>query len=153
MKRWKCPLCEVGSNAPGRMAKDDSRRYCFPCSADTGKLVMLVCPSLEKKRATKKATTQTKQAKKRERQRDDVVAAHTLADGTNLNDVTRESITETYSTRLGSGGSGHRSITGSSGLPPEAQAAAPIAMTRQVASRAAAQRRGSAPETGWERSE
>jgi hypothetical protein len=38
---WKCPHCGKGKKGPSRMAPDDSRRYCFPCSDKTGKLVQL----------------------------------------------------------------------------------------------------------------
>jgi len=47
---WKCPECGKGLRAPGRLRKNDTRRYCLPCSAKTGKLVERVCPAAEKKR-------------------------------------------------------------------------------------------------------
>jgi hypothetical protein len=44
---------------------NDVRRYCLPCSSETGKLVERVSPTLEKKRVAKKATTKKKNAAKR----------------------------------------------------------------------------------------
>jgi hypothetical protein len=80
--RWKCEICDSGLLAPSRPRMNDVRRYCLPCSADTGKLVHRVAPSLEKKRAVKKvvatkrttakrATVAKKVAPKKEQQRID----------------------------------------------------------------------------------
>lgn len=55
--RWKCPLCESGLLAPSRPRLNDVKRYCLPCSAETGKLVQRIAPALDKKRATKKVAT------------------------------------------------------------------------------------------------
>lgn len=63
-RRWKCPVCATGWNAPGRMRRDDVRRYCLECSASTGRLVEMGCPALDtarheaKERAAAKAKRQ-----------------------------------------------------------------------------------------------
>lgn len=62
-KRWRCPLCGKGVNAPGRMRKDNAMRYCLECTAATGKLVERVCVSRET--AKKKAAAKTKAALKK----------------------------------------------------------------------------------------
>lgn len=69
MKRWVCPTCSGGINAPSRPRKDDVRRYCLPCSAKTGRLVERSCPSLERVRAikTEKTTAQRLAKQKEER--------------------------------------------------------------------------------------
>ncbi len=60
-KRWQCPTGEhEGVLAPSKMRKDDVRRFCFPCSTKTGRLVARTCPSLEKERAAKQEARQTK---------------------------------------------------------------------------------------------
>jgi hypothetical protein len=50
MKRWVCPQCGGAQRAPERPRKDDARRYCFPCSTKTGRLVQRTCPVLDKQR-------------------------------------------------------------------------------------------------------
>ena len=64
--RWKCERCENGLLASIKPRRDDVRRYCLPCSAETGKLVERVSPSLEAQRAKK--VEQRKEASKRKRQ-------------------------------------------------------------------------------------
>lgn len=64
--RWKCEICDSGLLAPSRPRMNDVRRYCLPCSADTGKLVHRVAPSLEKKRAVKKVAATKRTTSKRE---------------------------------------------------------------------------------------
>jgi len=63
--RWKCEICDNGLLAPSRPRMNDVRRYCLPCSADTGKLVHRVAPSLEKKRAVKKVAVTKRTTSKR----------------------------------------------------------------------------------------
>ena len=63
--RWKCEICDSGLLAPSRPRLNDVRRYCLPCSADTGKLVHRVAPSLEKKRAVKKVVATKRTTSKR----------------------------------------------------------------------------------------
>jgi len=61
-KRWACPEgCGANVLAPGRMRKDDTRRYCLPCSERTGKLVQRTCPALDNKRNKAKEQRQDKQ--------------------------------------------------------------------------------------------
>lgn len=55
MKRWKCTQCGSGVNAPGRMRRDDVRRYCLACSKTTGRLVQRTCPVLDREREQKAA--------------------------------------------------------------------------------------------------
>lgn len=63
--RWKCEICNSGLLAPSRPRMNDVRRYCLQCSADTGKLVHRVAPSLEKKRAVKKVAATKRTTSKR----------------------------------------------------------------------------------------
>jgi hypothetical protein len=76
-RRWNCPKCQGGLNAPGRMRKDDIRRYCLGCSKATGRLVQRVCPALEKERTEREAkrnekvrTTRAKQSARRRERKD-----------------------------------------------------------------------------------
>lgn len=86
-RRWKCPRCDTGRNAPSRMAADDSRRYCFPCSEQTGKLVRMVCPTLERQRAARKVQREEKRRREKDKAVEQAAARHTLDDGTNLLEV------------------------------------------------------------------
>ncbi len=52
-RRWICPVCKSGKLAPSRPRKDDTRRYCLPCSDRSGRLVQRSCPSVERKAAAK----------------------------------------------------------------------------------------------------
>ena len=63
--RWKCEVCNSGLLAPSRPRMNDVRRYCLPCSADTGKLVQRIAPALEKKREEAKQKTAIKTKAKR----------------------------------------------------------------------------------------
>lgn len=80
MKRYTCPHCGKGRNAPGRMAPDDVRRFCLPCSEATGKLVSMACPAREtaKRQAAEKAKARAKAKREKERE------AFMLPDGTDL---------------------------------------------------------------------
>ena len=69
MRRWKCPECGDGCLAPERPRTNDVRRYCLPCSEESGRLVERVCPALEKERAARYQRQQERQAKKREKER------------------------------------------------------------------------------------
>ena len=86
MKRYKCPRCEVGRNAPGRMAPDDVRRFCLPCSEATGKLVTMACPARE----TAKARTKAKAKAKRDRDREKERQKYLLHDGSDARDIVKE---------------------------------------------------------------
>lgn len=60
-RRWECPRCDrPGVLGPGRMRKDDIRRFCVPCSEDTGRLVARACPALDRQRERKAAIQQEK---------------------------------------------------------------------------------------------
>lgn len=39
LRRWRCSRCGSGCKAPSAPRKNDVRRYCLPCSEETGKLV------------------------------------------------------------------------------------------------------------------
>lgn len=67
MRRWICPTCGAGTNAPERPAKDDVRRYCFPCSTKNGKLVERTSPALEKQRAASREKSAAKTTNARQR--------------------------------------------------------------------------------------
>jgi len=65
-RRWACPSEKhPGVLAPGRLQKNDVRRYCLPCSTETGKLVERVCPALEKRRQERIQQRQRTERKKR----------------------------------------------------------------------------------------
>lgn len=87
MKRYRCPNCDTGRNAPSRMSPDDVRRYCFPCSEKTGKLVALVCPSRERSMAKAKAA-RTERAR-RERA-ETIRRTYYLDDGTDTRMILRD---------------------------------------------------------------
>lgn len=64
MKRWICPQCAGGANAPERPRKDDVRRFCLPCSAKSGQLVQRICPALDKRRSKSAAHRADKATRK-----------------------------------------------------------------------------------------
>lgn len=66
-KIWRCPKCESGIRAPERLRKIDVRRYCLPCSEQTGVLVERTIPSRDAERARAKIIQREQQAKARER--------------------------------------------------------------------------------------
>ena len=51
--RWTCPNGCPAVLAPSRPRRDDVARYCLPCSATRGRLVLRAAPALEAKRAAK----------------------------------------------------------------------------------------------------
>jgi hypothetical protein len=63
--RWICPTCGNGRLAPTRPRRDDVRRYCLPCSEESGRLVERIAPALERQR--EKKSTKKKAARKRKR--------------------------------------------------------------------------------------
>ena len=67
--RWKCERCEDGLLAPSKPRLDDVRRYCLPCSSETGKLVERIAPALEAQRITAKQKYQKKVAKRKQIER------------------------------------------------------------------------------------
>jgi hypothetical protein len=48
--RWECPNGCGAVMGPRRPRKDDVRRYCLPCSEESGRLVERVAPVVEKER-------------------------------------------------------------------------------------------------------
>ena len=56
-----------GIRAPGRMRRDDIRRFCIPCSQETGYLVERHAPALERKRKDAAAKRREKERTQRER--------------------------------------------------------------------------------------
>lgn len=67
MRRFICPRCGAGINAPERLAKNDARRYCLVCSGETGKLVERTSPALERKRAAGRERSAAKTMTKRQK--------------------------------------------------------------------------------------
>lgn len=55
MIRWTCSQCGTGLNAPSRLAKNDTRRFCLPCSAGSKRLVERTAPRLVRQRAVRSA--------------------------------------------------------------------------------------------------
>lgn len=64
-RRWVCPVCGKGLNAPSRMSPDDVRRFCLPCSKTKGKLVRRSAPALERERNQAKKRSERKAKTKR----------------------------------------------------------------------------------------
>jgi hypothetical protein len=67
VKLWRCPTCETGIRAPGKLRMVDVRRYCLTCSAKTGVLVQRTIPSRDAERARAKLLRQEHEVKARER--------------------------------------------------------------------------------------
>lgn len=69
-RTWRCDNPRhKGILAPGRMRADDIRRFCWPCSLETGHLVERHSPALERQRAQAKARAVARSQKKREQDR------------------------------------------------------------------------------------
>jgi predicted SprT family Zn-dependent metalloprotease len=68
--RWKCPQCSKGVNAPGRMRRDDVRRFCLDCSKSTGRLVEREAPALEASRAKRSETAAAKRKREQKQARE-----------------------------------------------------------------------------------
>ena len=64
--RWKCPKCDSGVLAPSKPRKDDIKRYCLPCSEETGRLQPRVAPALEKQRERSAVSNKKKNQRKRQ---------------------------------------------------------------------------------------
>jgi len=69
-RRWVCPRCRRGVNAPSRPRMDDVRRYCLPCSAATGRLVERTCPARETAAQARAAAAKEKVARQVDREED-----------------------------------------------------------------------------------
>lgn len=76
-RRWVCPACGAGVLAPERPRKDDTRRYCLPCSAKTGRLVERTCPALDKARVERAARSAARTVTTRQRAAEAERAKHT----------------------------------------------------------------------------
>jgi hypothetical protein len=63
--RWNCPNGCPGILASTRPPKDSVERYCLPCSAKIGRLVLRVAPALERKRAAAAVSSAAKAKSKR----------------------------------------------------------------------------------------
>lgn len=80
-KRWRCEdPAHPGVLAPGKMRRDDLRRYCIDCSKVGGRLVERTCPALETRRAAAEDKRKEKGALARAR----AAEKFKLADGTDL---------------------------------------------------------------------
>lgn len=77
MRRWICPQCGSGVNAPDAPRKDDARRYCLTCTGKTGRLVERTCPALDRQRAERSVKQAARTQTRRERDRAAEVAART----------------------------------------------------------------------------
>lgn len=67
MRRWICKTCGKGVNAPERLKRNDTRRYCLACSAKSPTLVERHCPAVEGAKAKRAAARKVKSSKRRER--------------------------------------------------------------------------------------
>ena len=76
---WTCPNPNhKGVRAPGRMRKDDVRRFCWPCSLEVGTLVERHAPALEAKRKNARDARLEKERVQRSRQRELRTARETI---------------------------------------------------------------------------
>ena len=76
--RWACPNGCPAVLAPSRPRRDDVARYCLPCSAARGRLVLRLAPALEAKRAAKVAAAKMKKAARAERAAERETAYYTV---------------------------------------------------------------------------
>ncbi len=83
LARWTCPACNTSKLAPTKPRKDDSRRYCFPCSEKSGRLVQRIAPALEKARAERTVKKKLDAADARQRAAERRAAYYTVQ-GLNL---------------------------------------------------------------------
>jgi hypothetical protein len=67
--RWKCERCGDGLLAPSKPRRNDVRRYCLPCSSETGRLVERIAPALEQHRARRVEAAQQKKKSERIREK------------------------------------------------------------------------------------
>lgn len=66
--RWECPNGCAGVLGPQRPRRDDVRRYCLACSAQTGRLVERTAPTLERQRAKRAEAAAAKRRRRVERE-------------------------------------------------------------------------------------
>lgn len=64
--RWVCSECGQAVLAPTRMADDDVRRYCLPCSKSTGRLARRSSPRLERAKAQRLEAGRAQRTRKRQ---------------------------------------------------------------------------------------
>lgn len=74
MRRWVCPECGSGVNAPERPRRNDVRRFCLSCSGRVGVLVERSCPALEKRRVAAADKRRARAARQSEMRRERRVA-------------------------------------------------------------------------------
>lgn len=77
--RWSCASEDhAGVLAPSRLRTIDLRRYCIPCSQESGVLVERTCPALDKQRETKEEQrkAKAKRATQSRRKRKEAAARH-----------------------------------------------------------------------------
>lgn len=70
MPRWECPNGHRAVIGPSKPRRDNICRYCLQCSANQGKLVERVCPTLDKKRTKRAELVKAKVQRKREQQKE-----------------------------------------------------------------------------------
>jgi len=80
-RRWNCPLCASGINAPERLVRDDVRRYCLPCSVTSGKLVRREMPAQLRKKEARAEARKARNQEARERRRTEREQAATTYPG------------------------------------------------------------------------
>ncbi len=66
MRRWVCPRCKKGKIAPNSPATLDVRRWCLPCSEETGRLVERTCPARDRENARRAASRSATSRRRRE---------------------------------------------------------------------------------------
>ena len=76
--RWACPNGCPAVLAPSRPRRDDVARYCLPCSATRGRLVLRIAPALEAKRAAKVTSDKAKKTARAARTAERETAYYTV---------------------------------------------------------------------------
>lgn len=79
MKRWVCPDCGAGKLAPSKPRADDARRFCFPCSERTGRLVRRTVPSMDAARERRAQARKETAKRLREREAAALTERHVAA--------------------------------------------------------------------------
>lgn len=84
MKIWRCPECGSGVRAPQQPRRNDTRRFCLDCSAQSPILVERICPANERRREKSVARSRAKASGKAQAQSKRITKAFTAvsANGT-----------------------------------------------------------------------
>lgn len=98
-RRWICPKCRKGVNAPERLKRNDSRRYCLKCSGKSLTLVERECPAIEAAKVKRVEVRKAKTVKRRERHAAKASAAKAADDAAPFRDSNSKIYAEFYRLR------------------------------------------------------